>query len=287
MQSALFMGYRMPILFTLLLLVNTQRADAKGRGWRAWKRGGGRRTRAPEYSPSYFPEGCGNGKCDPHETVETCLADCPGVTTPPMCGEEPHSDTGGHAVVWGAGHKKASAAECCEACAKHAADPKHAKRPCVSWVFCQVYPQVMAAEFEPELLDAQTHRLSEPRCGQCWSLDTGNWHGFGECWLKWQSDPKNPLYGQRGKFTEEFRRHNWRAHMTGRQPDGSPRNLTVPTHVPWTGGVLGAKVDLSVQWETGLNGMRSSKGDSTVLWRAWESREQNLARGVKAESMGK
>ena len=77
------------------------------------------------------------------------------------------------------------------------------------------------------------------------------------------------------------------AHKTGKMPDGSPRNLSVPTHVPWTGGVLGTKVDLSVKWETGLDGMKSSKGDSTVLWRAWESYEQNLARGVKPESMGK
>ena len=37
-------------------------------------------------------------------------------------------------------------------------------------------------------------------------------------------------------------------------PDGAPRNLSVPTHVPWTGGVLGAAVDLTVKWETGLDG---------------------------------
>jgi len=227
------------------------------------KRGGaGRRGFFPEYSPSNFPAGCGNGICEPHETMSSCLADCPGVTTPPQCGEEPHSDTGGHAVVWGASHKRKSASECCAACEAHAANPKNAKRPCVSWVFCQAYPQ-------------------------CWSLDTGNWHGFGECWLKWQADPKNPLYGQRGKFTEAFRKKNWHAHLTGQNPDGTPRNLTVPTHVPWTGGVLGARVDHSVKWETGLDGMHSSTGESTVLWRAWESREQNLARGVKAESMGK
>jgi hypothetical protein len=49
---------------------------------------------------------------------------------------------------------------------------------------------------------------------------------------------------------------------------------------------MGVKVDLGIKWETGLEGMRSSKGESTVLWRAWESREQNLARGVKPEAMG-
>ena len=205
---------------------------------------------------------CGNGVCEASETMANCLADCPGVTTPPQCGEEPHSDPGGYAVLWGASHKKDSAADCCAACAAHAADPKNAKRPCNSWVFCHSKPQ-------------------------CWSLDTGNWHGFGECWLKWQADPAHPLYGQRGKFTEEFRYKHRNAHKTGRNPDGTPRNLSVPSHVPWTGGVMGAKVDLSVHWETGLEGMKSSLGESTVLWRAWESREQNLARGVKPESMGR
>eukprot|EP00966_Prymnesium_polylepis_P286140 6609578-Prymnesium_polylepis.1 len=53
-----------------------------------------------------------------------------------MCGEEPHSDPAGYAVVWGASHKTKSAAECCDACAAHAANPKNAKRPCNSWSFC-------------------------------------------------------------------------------------------------------------------------------------------------------
>ena len=100
---------------------------------------------------------------------------------------------------------------------------------------------------------------------QCWSLDTGNWHGFGECWLKWQADPAHPLYGQRGKFTEEFRRKHWMAHKTGKNPDGTPRNLTVPTHVPWTGGVMGTKVDLSVKWETGLEGCAHSRLESVSV----------------------
>jgi len=163
--------------------------------------------------------------------------------------------------VWGASHKTSSAADCCKACAEHAANPKNKKRPCNSWVFCNTSPQ-------------------------CWSLDTGNWHGFGECWLKWQADPTHPLYGQRGRFTADFRTKHANAHKTGKNPDGTRRNLSVPTHVPWTGGIMGTTVDRSVQWETGLDGMRSSNGDSTVLWRAWETREQNLARGVKPESMG-
>lgn len=60
----------------------------------------------------------------------------------------------------------------------------------------------------------------------------------GECWLKWQADPAHPLYGQRGKFTAEFREKHANAHKRGRNPDGTPRNLSVPTHVPWTGGIM-------------------------------------------------
>ena len=123
----------------------------------------------------------------------------PGVTTPAMCGEEPHSDPGGEAVAWGLTHKTASAAECCTACAKHAADPKNAKKPCNSWVFCYL--------------------------PQCWSLDTGHQHTFGECWLKWQKNVATPLYGQRGKYTDAFRKKYWGLHLSGTMPDGkTPRN---------------------------------------------------------------
>ena len=84
---------------------------------------------------------CGDGKCEAPEDPSSCGDDCPGVTTPAMCGEEPHSDPGGHAVVWGASHKVESAAECCQRCSEHAAQPKNAKKPCNSWVFCNTYPQ--------------------------------------------------------------------------------------------------------------------------------------------------
>ena len=112
-------------------------------------------------SPPVGTRRCGDGRCEPPETSTSCGADCPGVTTPAQCGEEPHSDPGGHAVVWGASHKVATAAECCQRCSEHAAEPRNSKRPCNSWVFCYESPQ-------------------------CWALDTGNWHAFGECWLKWQ-----------------------------------------------------------------------------------------------------
>ena len=218
---------------------------------------------------------CGDNKCEPPETIETCFADCPGVTTPPTCGEEPHSDPQGNAVVDGRGHHKKNAGECCEACQAHAA--KNPKRPCNSWVFCYM--------------------------PHCWSADNGNTHLFGECWLKWQANPKHPLFGQKGRYTDEFRRRNADKHLNGKYPDerdraaveamrpfgiipGSRRNLTVPTHVPWTGGVLGTTVDLSVTWETGADGgMRSSTGDTIVDYRPWENRAQNLKRGVKPEQI--
>ena len=31
---------------------------------------------------------CGDGKCNGPETIENCMADCPGVTTTEQCGEE-------------------------------------------------------------------------------------------------------------------------------------------------------------------------------------------------------
>ena len=216
---------------------------------------------------------CGDGRCEPPETITSCMADCPGVTTPPQCGEEPHADPQGNAVVDGRGHHVKTAGECCAACEAHAA--KHPQRPCNSWVFCYM--------------------------PHCWSADNGNTHLFGECWLKWQADPKHPLYGQRGKYAEDFRKRNRDKHLSGSYPTdknsvdamkpfgivpGSRRNLTVPTHVAWTGGVLGAKVDLGVTWETAADGgMRSSAGELVVDYRPWESREQNLRRGVKPEQM--
>jgi len=210
----------------------------------------------PEHKPTPRPATaslpvCGDGKCERPESIETCLADCPGVTTPPKCGESPHSDPGGFALADGRGHKAVSPGDCCEKCAAHAANPRNSKRPCNSWVFCGL--------------------------PQCWSLDTGNKHTFGECWLKWQADPKHPLYGQRGKYSDSFRKRHMHAHRHN--------NLTVPTHVPWAGGIMGANVDLAVTWETSLEGMRSSAGEVIVEYRPWESREQNLKRGVRPESM--
>ena len=145
---------------------------------------------------------CGDGRCEPPETSTSCGADCPGVTTPPQCGEEPHSDPQGHAVVDGRGHHVASAAACCDACAAHA--QKNPKRPCNSWVFCYM--------------------------PHCWSADAGNTHLFGECWLKWQADPAHPLYGQRGKYTDEFRRRNRDKHLNGLYPPASDKHSVEAPH---------------------------------------------------------
>lgn len=175
---------------------------------------------------------CGDRKCEPPETIATCFEDCPGITTQPVCGEEPHSDTGGAAVVFGINHRATSAQDCCDRCQAHAAKPKNKKRPCNSWVFCPL--------------------------PVCWGLDTGWNHTFGECWLKYQDNPAKPLYGQRGSYSPEYRRRH-RHVRTG-----------PPTHVPWTGGVIGGTVDLSVRWETGPEGMRSTSGEEILNWRAWE-----------------
>jgi len=218
---------------------------------------------------------CGDGKCEPPESVESCFADCPGAVTDPTCGAELHMDPQGFAVVDGRGHHVPTVGACCAACAAHAAKSK--SKPCNSWVFCYM--------------------------PHCWSADNGNTHLYGECWLKWQADPQHPLYGQRGKYTDEFRRRNRDKHLNGLYPPpsdkhsveamrpfgivpGSRRNLSVPTHVAWMGGIMGATVDLSVQWSTDADGtMRSSAGETIVDYRPWESREQNLKRGVKPGQM--
>lgn len=205
-----------------------------------------RRKSLPPPSPSPLPR---SSPPPPSTAVDA-------AAMPATCGEEAHMDPQGHAVVDGRGHHVESAAECCAACAKHAAKFP-SKRPCNSWVFC-----------------------GEPHC---WSADNGNTHLFGECWLKWQSDPSHPLYGQRGAYTGEYRRRNGDKHLNGQYPTdansakiltrfgiapGSRRNLTIPSHVVWIGGVMGAKVDRSVTWTTDADGtMRSSAGDVIVDYR--------------------
>ena len=77
---------------------------------------------------------CGDGKCEPPESVESCFADCPGAVADPTCGAELHMDPQGFAVVDGRGHHVPTVGACCAACAAHAAKSK--SKPCNSWVFC-------------------------------------------------------------------------------------------------------------------------------------------------------
>ena len=191
---------------------------------------------------------CGDGSCTGPETGSSCPEDCPGVTTAQVCNEEPHSDTGGVAVVFGIKHRTASAQECCDACSRHASN--HREKPCNSWVFCPL--------------------------PICWGLDTGWNHTFGECWLKWQADITRPLFGQRGSYSDEFRNKH-------RAVRGGP-----PSHVPWTGGVIGgAPWDRSVKWTTGPEGMTSTKGEALTNWRAWEPPGSYSRRCKKSGNCGK
>ena len=208
---------------------------------------------------------CGDGLCGEGETADNCASDCPGVTTAAQCGEEPHSDTGGYAVVFGINHRTASAQECCDRCQAHAKEPRNQARPCNSWVFCPVRARqhlallpLLSCPCSPALAQPLA-RVSPPPRAQlpvCWGLDTGWNHTFGECWLKWQKDPASPLFGQRGAYSEEYRSKH--EHVRGGPP----------SHVPWTGGVIGKVVDHSVRWTTGVEGMASSKGEELTNWRA-------------------
>ena len=165
---------------------------------------------------------CGDGKCDGPEDEITCMADCPGIQTADMCGEEPHSDRGGHGLTFGVSHRAKTAQDCCDKC-------KASVRGCNSWTFCG-YPV-------------------------CFGLDTGWNHTHGECWLRKLEDPTKPTFGQRGEYTMRYRRKMLRTRRSCTDintPGGmSPGWVCPPTHVPWTSGSLGARPDLATKWSTG------------------------------------
>lgn len=74
------------------------------------------------------------------------------------------------------------------------------------------------------------------------------------CRLKYQADPVHALYGQRGAYTSEYRQKH-RYVRTG-----------PPSHVPWTGGIIGGPpTDTSVSWTTGIEGMKSSRGEELTV----------------------
>ena len=175
---------------------------------------------------------CGDGICNGAEDINTCMADCPGVTTSETCGEEPHSDRGGKTLTFGVSHRTTSAQECCDRCTAHSVK-NHKNNPCNSWTFCNA--------------------------PVCWGLDTGWNHTFGECWLRHMrpaedGTPAAPTFGQRGAYGAEYRQKMLRTRKacTTDLPGGLSEGWSCPpTHVPWTSGTLGAKPDLSVKWQTG------------------------------------
>ena len=145
---------------------------------------------------------CGDGKCDAPEDEIMCMADCPGVQTTEMCGEEPHSDRNGKGLTFGVSHRAKSAQDCCDKCSA-------STRGCNSWTFCG-YPV-------------------------CFGLDTGWNHTYGECWLRKLEDPTKPTFGQRGEYTMRYRRKMLRTRRSCTDidtPGGmSPGWVCPPTHV--------------------------------------------------------
>lgn len=192
---------------------------------------------------------CGDRICQPpREDATNCLADCPGVTTDPSCGQEPRSDRDGRGITFGVGYRAASAQDCCDKCKEHATkhpgptDPK-GRGPCNSWTFCDL--------------------------PVCWGLDTGWNHTYGECWLRHLADPEHPSFVQRGELSPEYRLKMMGTRKGCRldEPWACP-----PTHVPWTSGSPGFKsYDPLVRWSTsgGWGNMRVSRisptGDATLV----------------------
>ncbi|KAG2495416.1 hypothetical protein HYH03_006363 [Edaphochlamys debaryana] len=125
---------------------------------------------------------------------------------PDDCHAQFHADYAGDGVVWGLGHKQASAADCCAACKQHQND--HPQRPCNVWVWC-----------------------GDPS-GVCWTMDIHN-HTTGDCWLKhqekWDNNPdltkSNLEINHEGRFSAEFR----------------ATHKTSPEFVPWWAGVVPVK----------------------------------------------
>jgi len=146
---------------------------------------------------------------------------------------------GDAAYVWGANFHVASASQCCEACAAHAAacgpgeDPKRSywddsgrqlrcgrsRGKCNAWVFC-------AAE-------------------QCFSYDI-HVHRRGECWLKHESNSTAPIAGG-PTLPEKMRtapRSQWPWAVSEKVwPAAQP-----PERVQWQSGIMSATTDQHRVW---------------------------------------
>eukprot|EP00271_Cylindrocystis_brebissonii_P006014 TRINITY_DN1852_c0_g2_i2.p1 TRINITY_DN1852_c0_g2~~TRINITY_DN1852_c0_g2_i2.p1 ORF type:complete len:282 (+),score=45.86 TRINITY_DN1852_c0_g2_i2:219-1064(+) len=95
---------------------------------------------------------------------------------PSECHADAHMDYDGDAVVWGLTHLKDTAADCCAACQKQAADEPETHRKCNTWVYC-------------------------PEPDGCFSPDIYD-HKHRECWLKYSVVPKVNF---QGRYSAVFR----------------------------------------------------------------------------------
>ena len=148
-------GERPAVLVLNFLLLVCASESRKGRGRRA-REGVVESVQGDEnagvLNPCSIPgqrSCCGDGVCAGDETEINCMADCPGVTTERMCGEETHSDRAGQGRTFGVSFRAKSAQDCCDKCRSWTR-----QGGCNSWTFCG-YPV-------------------------CFGLDTGWNHTFGE-----------------------------------------------------------------------------------------------------------
>ena len=126
------------------------------------------------------------------------------------CYARESTDYDGYAVTWGSANIQASPEACCESCRVY--EPRAPDFfPCNVWVFC-------------------------PKQEGCFAPAAGEF-GHGQCWLKYQEDPKNPHVNMRGEYPEAYRR----------------THPTAPDKVDWIAGVLVA------EGETVSNGTWSSR----------------------------
>lgn len=169
---------------------------------------------------------CGSPAVDGYSHVKPeCLEQSPtavwwnkhGQERPLVIHIEPESDYDGLAVVWGLGHKTATAQECGERCRDHVPNPKgsgFAKLPCNAFAWC-----------------------SAPEGGICWEPDIHK-HTSHDCWLKFTEGPAQPQLNMRGAIHEaQKKRHGYKT----------------PERVPW---VSGAVLPLGVELGNGTWGPR-------------------------------
>ena len=135
---------------------------------------------------------------DAAETRERLGARCTDGDWPHCCHISPHTDYDGIAVRWGSANKQPDAKSCCDSCRDYKPQPPD-YYPCNAWVYCP--------KKEGE--------------GPCFAPAAGTFEE-GQCWLKYQDDPTNPLVNMKGKYTDEYLR----------------RHPEAPEMVDWTAGLI-------------------------------------------------